>query len=424
MNRTQICTACTTGPLCVSGNPKIQHIHSSCPKGYWTQPTHVTWLVGDIALGGITICLKEFFKVLYDVPYSISVASFFKRDPSAFPFITQQRTFVHSVTRSKDALHVVHIISRHPQHTPFSDEELTTLRSAHLIFIHAHGPSSWTLECMNYALSVADPTKCVALYNSEYTRRELHILALQSPHSVPSTIQPPPSVTKLSANPITTLHTSPPTQHMPRFDYTSTPLLDPRIRHQLFRLPITITRSSYTRMEDRKYVLSLLPPRRAPLAPASVLTVPWWIYTGRSSPEKNLDRIFALHQEVSHAVLVLCSDFQSPSFSGNIIRLPWQQDLSRIYNATDIYICASLSEGGPISAAEAMMHGNTVVSTPVGHMTDLPIVPLIDSIPDTLFEPFQIQRTDAQMRAAFFCQQYFSQMKTRDILLGRAYLDG
>lgn len=392
MNRLQICTTCKSGDLCISGRPKVQHIHESCPKGHWTQRTYLTWLVGDLAYGGITTCLKEWFALLHDIPYAISVASFFGRDRSAFPFITEQRTITRSHAPDQYDRKIVHCVSRHPDHTRFTSDELNELHSAHEVIIHAHGPNDWTLECIEYVLSVVEHSKCTVIYNSEYTRRELHRIALEYAYSQRGFSSPLPC---------------------------SLSILSPSVRHALFRLPVRITRSPYSRMEDRAYVRDLIQPSSS--YPQPRLDVPWWIFTGRSSPEKNLSYLYRLHQAVPHAVLIICSNSSVASYNHNIANIPWQSDLSRIYNATDTYVCTSDYEGGPISAIEAMLHGNTVVSTPVGCMLDLPVTylnPTSSSIPDILFEPFRVQRTDRQMADAFLAQQYCSQYHSRDILLG------
>lgn len=415
-SRAATCTHCTAGPLCISGEPKVIHQHTSCPLSHWTSPQKTLWLLGDLAQGGITQFLKALIPHLPGEHY-ISLASSFKRDNTAWPHVPATSTptsissshpsstyssashptstspvssplpfppVFFSSPSSSSSFTSTHIVSRHPEHTPLSPLELSAISGK--VIVHCHGPSAWSQQCIDYAASVLSPSPTL------------------SAHSLPSST--------LSAHSPLLICNS---------NYTlSNITVPPTFAPTIIPLPITITRSPYTRSEDRAYLSSLCSPTpllrlasppsssstsTLPISRVPDPTLPWWIYCGRLSPEKNIPHLLSLHSKVPSELFIV-SDGNVPG----VWNIPWQFDLSRIYNATDVCICTSTSEGGPIFAIEALLHGNTVYSTPVGHMPDVlpPSYILRDNVPDSLFRPCSLERTTEQISLAWSAAQYFA----------------
>jgi glycosyltransferase involved in cell wall biosynthesis len=248
---------------------------------------------------------------------------------------------------------IVHLVSRHPSHTPLTPEESKLLSNCK-VYVHAHGPGAWTQECIDYAASLlgltAPPT---LLCNSRYTFQNLRL-----PYGWQSTIIP---------------------------------------------LPLRPSYSPYSRYEDREHTSSLVRSGPRPDPKRN-----WCIYTGRCSPEKNLPALSHLCSQAGIELLIATADVPSVS----CYHIPWTDDLTRIYNAADFCICTSTSEGGPIFAAEALLQGCTVLSTPVGHMPDLlppaRILHSLEAVPDILRRPHSLERSSEDIILAFHAAKFFA----------------
>ncbi len=323
MANIDICQRCTAGKLICpeSGTPIAEAQHHACPRNYWSLSYDITFLVGDLAYGGITEVLRKVIPATLHEPnvrsLSVKVASDFDRDPS---FIIPHSPHLTSAPPPTHLRHVVHLVSRHPEHTPVLSSDLPVPKPD-LTITHLHGPCKWAQECLDHSLSIPAKQKLI-LANSQYTLDHLTL-----PASSASLTQVPSRV---------------------------------------INLPIQPTRSPNSRIHDR-YTLATtygLDPTR-----------PWWIYCGRSSPEKNIETIIRFRSEIANygivnPQLLLLTRPQLKS-TQDVRYIPWQ-DPARFYNASDLCVCASSSEGGPIFTVEALLSGCPVVSTNVGHMVKLP----------------------------------------------------
>lgn len=391
MDRSLVCKACVKGPLCINGKPVVEMQHSDCPKGHWSREIHSTWLCGDLAYGGITNFIRTLLPLLSGT-HKVYYASDFQLDQSA----ASRLSAVHSaaspvltpaVPFTGSPLQVVHLVSRHPEHTPLSSAEKLVLKSAQHIIIHAHGTGEWAQECIDYSLSLIQsnsvapnqlPSSRVIhlVCNSHYTLSHLRI-----PHhsDIRDNSCPPPF-----------------------------PLLPiPRVR--VIPLPISIHRSPYSRLQDRENLRELYPKFSGKSSHPAILDLrqPIWLYCGRNSPEKRLDDLRDLAAAVSRngyvtpQILCVTNNPKQGTF-----HLPWRSDLSRIYNAADFTVCLSETEGGPIFTVEALLHGCPVISTEVGHMVNLPHYKP-DPCLDVLNSPPTLSRTQLDIHNAFLVAPQF-----------------
>ena len=65
----------------------------------------------------------------------------------------------------------------------------------------------------------------------------------------------------------------------------------------------------------------------------------------------------------------------------------WQQDMAKVYQATDIVVLTSLNEGTPVSIIEAMAAAKPVVATDVGGVADI----VADGVSGFVVPPFNSQ---------------------------------
>jgi len=131
----------------------------------------------------------------------------------------------------------------------------------------------------------------------------------------------------------------------------------------------------------------------------AIMQAPWLLFYGRLSPEKGLHTLTAgvkqmidlarefklpwepdIQQWLSRAILLVVGDGWDAVNQLRILRdtlptrnvyLPWTDSVGNVLEASDLFVCMSDAEGGPMTAIEALMNGVSVLSTPVGLTTDL-----------------------------------------------------
>src|SRR5262249_6014347 len=108
-------------------------------------------------------------------------------------------------------------------------------------------------------------------------------------------------------------------------------------------------------------------------------------YVGRFVAIKDLPTLveaFAIaRRELPRARLLLAGDgpgraelaarIDALNVAGAVSLLGWTDDLAALYSAIDICALASINEGTPVAAIEAMAAGKAVVATAVGGVPDL-----------------------------------------------------
>ncbi|MES2789453.1 MAG: glycosyltransferase family 4 protein [Planctomycetota bacterium] len=105
----------------------------------------------------------------------------------------------------------------------------------------------------------------------------------------------------------------------------------------------------------------------------------WLLYFGRFASEKRIpliaDAVRLLNESGQAWIGVFVGDGRNASNIKARIRqaiphhhllMPWVPSVGDIINASDVFICASDYEGGPISSLEALLAGIPVLSTDVG----------------------------------------------------------
>lgn len=368
-----ICDKCTQSSFCpdVPSTLKLQLQHSTCPRGYWTRKQTHWWLCGDLALGGITRFLTNLVPYI-DASHHVWYASPYLLDQNAVNRLNARPNsksgrfkpdeVIDESVMCEDDWNVVHLISRHPSHTPFTIREKEMISKANIILVHIHGQGAWSQECVRYAISTA--------VQSAKKRAKIRVIA-NSVKSMDCAVE--------------------------ALEYEVYPEADFRV----IPLPISIRRSAHPRVEDRKWLSDMIGPSPGQIRCLIKFDQPWWVYCGRNSKEKNLEDAVKLRNMVARngyvdpqLVVVSNSPVQGAFF------LPWVSDLSRVYNACDFTISTSPQEGGPIFPVEGILSGCRSISYDVGHMH---LIPHILPVPQNpiLNSSVDLIRSDEVIRDAW-----------------------
>ncbi|MES2789452.1 MAG: glycosyltransferase [Planctomycetota bacterium] len=119
-----------------------------------------------------------------------------------------------------------------------------------------------------------------------------------------------------------------------------------------------------------------------------VATAHWLLYFGRFAPEKRISQIAEAVKILNLRGKSWVGMFVGEGWKGveikasirrtipkNFILLPWIDNIGDVIRASDVFICASEYEGGPMASIEALLAGIPIVSTDVGI---LPSVKFLD----------------------------------------------